>query len=304
MQNNDFCLSKILRQFPLRVKTSKLTPVTQSKLQKLINEKKSLEIIQNDLDLSEADAIDEIIILMRTGCPIQKHHLFHLVGVDDGMFTFIKDRATEDDLSNLDNLNEIKAKCCETTKITEPMLRLVLNYLKIRQLMETMNVPYFDIDENKLMNGNTLLDAEIKQFSDSQCEGKSNDVKEKEKMDLKEFEFKASIIMGDKNNTESSKPLQTSQKPNQTHTVTDLKKFECKEVKQLPTKTDSLVRKPTSTAQKRATLKPASVVKYLDSSDSDDEPEAKRTVPQWVTVNKSSSRNSSQPLGLSKKASF
>lgn len=287
------------------MKTSKLTSVTHSKLQLFINEKKSLGFIQKELGLSEAESIDEIIILIRTGCPIQRHHLFHLVGVDDGMFTFIKDQATDEDLSNLDNLDEVKTKFCENTKITETMLMLVLNYMKVRQLMETMKVPYFDIDENKLMNGKALLDTEITGFSNSQCEDKTNEVQEGGKIDMKEFEFKTNINKDKMEiEIETSKPLQTSQKPNQTQTATQVKKFEYKEIKKLPTKTESLMPKSISTAQKRPTVKAASKIEYMNSSDSDDEPEAKRTVPQWVTVNKSSSRNSSQPSGISKKASF
>lgn len=299
LQNNDFCLSQILQKFPLRVKTSKLTPVTHSKLQKFINEKNSLANIQKELSLSEADAIDEIIILIRSGCPIQRHHFFHLVGVDDGMFTFIKDQANNENLSNLDNLDEFKGKFCEKTKITETMLILVLNYLKVRQLMETMKVPYFDIDENKLMNGKALLDTEITGFSNSQYEQKKNEVKEGANINLKKFEFKTNI---NKDKIESK--IETSQKPNQTQTMTDVKKFQYKEVKQLPTNTEGLVKKSISTAQKRSTVKAALKIDYFNSSDSDDEPETKRTVPQWITVSKSSSRNSSQPSGISKKATF
>lgn len=285
------------------MKTSKLTPVTHSKLQKFINEKNSLRIIQKELNLSEAELVDEIIILIRTGCPIQRHHLFHLVGVDDGMFTFIKDQTTDEDLSNFDNLDQIKGKFCENTKITETMLILVLNYIKVRQLMETMKVPYFDIDENKLMNGKALLDTEITGFSNSQCEEKTNE--EGGEIDLKKFEFKPNINKDKiESDIETSKTLQTSQKTNQSKTVTDVKKFEYNEMKQVLTKTEGSMVKSISMAQKRSTVKSALKIEYINSSDSDDEPESKRTVPQWVTVNKSSNRNSSRPGGISKKSSL
>lgn len=289
-------MSKLLRKFPLRVKPTKLTPATQSKLQRLINDKNFIETIQKEINLSESEVIDEIIILIRSGCPIQKTHLFQLVGVDDGMIDFIKNQATDEDLASLDDLSEIKDKFCSTTRITEQMLTLVLNFLKVRQLMKAMNVPYFDIDENKLMNGNALLDPEritclLKESKEPETNGEETYEK---KSSIKEFEYKASCSRNVMT-VDSSKPLQTSQKLNQTN---DIKKFEAKEPIQLLKRTIDAAQKPKPivNAPKRMTVRAASKVEYLNSSDSDSEPETKRKVPQWISTKKPSERNSSQSL--------
>lgn len=39
------------------------------------------------------------------------------------------------------------------------MLVLVLNYMRVRQFLDSIKVPYFDIDANRLVNGYVLLES-------------------------------------------------------------------------------------------------------------------------------------------------
>lgn len=134
-----------------------LSSEMQQRLRELIDSNTSLPKIAQATGLREDAAVAETVILLRSGYNIRKTHLMHLVGVDDGIFSHIKTFAVPGDFHLLDSIDRIKAKFCANTKITEHMLVLVLNYLRVRQYMKMANMPYFDPDEDKLMNAESFL---------------------------------------------------------------------------------------------------------------------------------------------------
>lgn len=134
-----------------------LSSEMQTRLRELINKNSSLPQIAQATGLRDDAALAEIVILLRSGHSITKNHLMHLVGVDDGMFNHIATLAEPTDFHSLDAIDKIKAKFCANTKITEHMLVLVLNYLRVRQYLKLANIPYFDPDEDKLVNAESLL---------------------------------------------------------------------------------------------------------------------------------------------------
>lgn len=277
-QNDEFTLSKQIRKFPFRNKTSKLTPTSQPKFQRRLNEKCSTATLQKEFNLTEEETIDEIIILIRSGCAIQKSHLFHLAGVDDAIFEFIKNEASDEDLASLDNLNEIKSKFCENTQITVQMLSLVLNYLKVRQLMKSMNVPYFDIDENRLINGKALLDSK---YTFDSVNAKPGDIKNE---NIGRGEGSSSTVKAESSKT----TMEISQNVCQSNVFEEVKRFEVKPPPLLSTKENNNPLKQTTL--KAVTTKRGSKLKYIDSSDSDGEaapaPPPKRVLPGWLRSKK------------------
>lgn len=134
-----------------------LSSEMQQRLRTLIDSHTSLARIAQVTGLRDDAAVAEIIILLRSGYHITKIHLMHLVGVDDGIFSHIKALAAPADFHLLDSIDRIKAKFCANTKITDQMLVLVLNYLRVRQYLKMANMPYFDPDEDKLMNAEIFL---------------------------------------------------------------------------------------------------------------------------------------------------
>lgn len=157
LQQNEFCIDKIIKRCPLKCGKSILSSEMQTRLRELIDSKTSLPHIAQAIGLIDDAVIIEIVILLRSGYSITKNHLMHLVGVDDSIFNHITTLAAPGDFHCLDAIDTIKAKFCTNTKITEHMLVLVLNYLKVRQYLKLTNVPYFDPDENKLMNAKALI---------------------------------------------------------------------------------------------------------------------------------------------------
>lgn len=136
---------------------SKLTPNEIRRLQKLIYDNQPLSTIAMKMNRFDTVIIDEIIILIRSGLPITKKHLNHLVGVTDELFEHIKSNITDYDFANLDDIPSIMSKFTQNPPITEKQLTLVMHYLKVRQFLESINVPFFDIDGNRLVNGRALL---------------------------------------------------------------------------------------------------------------------------------------------------
>lgn len=146
-----------MKRCPMKCGKSILSSEMQQRLRELIDSNTALPKIAQATGLREDAAVAETVILLRSGYNITKSHLMHLVGVDDGIFSHIKALAVPGDFHLLDSIDRIKAKFCANTKITDHMLVLVLNYLRVRQYMKMANMPYFDPDEDKLMNAESFL---------------------------------------------------------------------------------------------------------------------------------------------------
>ncbi|XP_031625025.1 Werner syndrome ATP-dependent helicase-like [Contarinia nasturtii] len=339
--NNEFCLSKLLKTYPLKTKQSQLSPQETRHLHKLIRNNHALTDICKQINRTEPELIDEIVILIRTGFQVTKGHLAPLIGASDEILRYLKDNVTNEDFLNLDNVSEVKAKFSTNPHITEPMLMLVLNYLKVRQFLQSISVPYFDVDENRLVNGHTLLGSKTIAASQSQQNSQNETLSNASgsghtpsDLDLSnqhdqssmvldlleedEDDFAAAIASFD-SATEimAAKPLHASQKVNQHQ---EIKKFEAKQPTKMPsahskipeTKTETTTT-TASTKRPKATLKkrPAATyaIQYLSDSDSDEpkadeqEPQKKRVMPQWLTSKRSTTTNS-KPNPVQKKSSF
>lgn len=162
----------------------------QKRLRELIDSKKSVPQIAQTVGLTDDAVISEIVILLRSGHNITKTHLAHLVGVDEGIFNHIKTLAGPSDLNGLDDIDKIKAKFCTNTKITGHMLQLALNYLRVRQFLEWTKTPYFDPDEDKLINAKLLLEnyGDKSKFDFSAIANASQNVVNELPMDGDEFD--------------------------------------------------------------------------------------------------------------------
>lgn len=165
-----------------------LSSEMQQRLRELIDSNHSLAQITQATGLREDAAVAESIILLRSGYNITKSHLMHLVGVDDGIFSHIKALAVPEDFHLLDSIDRIKRKFCVNTKITDHMLVLVLNYLKVRQYLKMANMPYFDPDEDKLMNAEIFLRKTIGKIAFDAVASTSRDAAIDLPMDGDEFE--------------------------------------------------------------------------------------------------------------------
>lgn len=318
-QNNDFCLSKLLKTYPLKTKQSQLSPQDTRHLHKLIQDNHKLGDICAQINRPQPEVIDEIVILIRTGFPVTKVHLANLVGATDEILRFLKSSLTDEDFLNLDNIAEVKAKFATNTHITEELLVLVLNYFKVRQFLNSINVSYFDVDENQLVNGKVLLGSKtIKAVESQSNEGKANQSQVSDLLQEDEDDFAAAIA-----NLDSVSGLAIVNPSQTTNQYQNIKKFEAEEptkmsqtqnkgpakmptlqnkepAKVLATQNKEPVKMPliqtkTTTANNKrpAAKRYASTsskysVRYMSESDSDsaDEqaPQNKRAVPQWLTT--------------------
>lgn len=307
-QNAEFCLSKLLKMFPLKKNQSKLSSQETRQFIKLIRENQSLTVICKQMNRSEPEIVDEIVILIRSGFLITKTHLAHLVGANDEILKYLKSNVTDEDILNSDNISEVKAKFDTNPHITEQMLILVLNYLKVRQFLCSIKVPYFDVDENQLINGSALLELKTVVKVNSQPYTQSQPKRENSQGSQKlngsssssqknqstpiadllgedEDDFAAAIADYDSKTELKAKPLQSSQKPNQN---IELKAFEVKQ----PAKMPVAQTKATATATRKRTAASSKYeIKYYSDSDSDSadnsqDPPKKRPLPQWMTTKK------------------
>lgn len=322
-------MSKLLKTYPLKIKASKLSPQEIRTLHKLIDENLPLSGISLKMKHFESVIIDEIVILMRRGMLITRTHLKNLIGVSDDLFKEIKSNVTDDDLMNLDDIDRIRVKFAHKIEITGNMLVLVLNYLRVRQFLDSIKVAYFDIDENRLVNAHVLLGSNAHDSTASNTEqSKSTDI------GLSSSQIASNYSQEKPKQLESTKsiepvppkseisamqidmpldvwmPLQTSQKTNQTNEV---KQFEAKSPVKMPaaqTKTSGIAGK------KRTAPKSTFKIEYFSDSDSDgkddnhnsdkQQQQTKRTLPQWMTTKKptSSNANNSNSSSVVRKKSF
>lgn len=296
-------------------------------LSNIIYQRKSLSELGKIFNVPLDQILNEIIILMRSGRPITKAHLNHLSRVTEELF---KLNITCDDLQNSENLSVIKAKCCENKKITDAMAKLVWNYLKIRNYLDILEIPYYDPDENKLMKVNSLLDGAVSSVADS-CTNCPKTTREF----LQQFNhFEKSPMK-----TEPTKSDSFEDDPALDQYLADFDYLECNngsieklnEKENLPStsKTNSINLPSTSkivttsstnseknnanstglpivnkaTSVKKCIVKPASKVVYCNSdseSDTDNDNETKklavkRALPQWLSTNKNKIGNSIIP---------
>lgn len=326
-------MTSLLRTYPLKVKQSTLLARELRRLQKLIQENQSLSIICMQMLRDQKEIIDEIVIMIRTGFPITKSHLNHLVGVTGEILRYLKSNLTDEDFANLNNVSVIKEKFANDPNITVPMLSLVLNYFKIRQFLRSINVPYFDVDENQLVNGSTLLESKtiekIKSNPDQSQMSTQNDSKpnlakaiptnsqstsqgfsqhpnvsaSSQISDLlaeDEDVFAAFINKCDSDEIKEQMPLKNSQKSNQNN---EFKKFEAKPPLKMTTS-----KATTTTAKKRPVGSSKYAIKYGSDSDSDSaetsEPQSKRSLPQWISTSKSKKLPTSTGVPVKKKSFF
>lgn len=157
LQDDEFYLSKLLRTIPLTTQPTKLSEQNTRQLKDLINENQSVASIATRMAFSSSEIVDEIVILIRSGFPITKTHLLHLLGVTDEMLIYINETVTSDDFATLSDISLIKGKFSNNPAISEQVLALVMNYLKVRQFFTSIGQPFFDIDKNQLVNGDALV---------------------------------------------------------------------------------------------------------------------------------------------------
>lgn len=150
-------MNKLLSTFPLKKYPTQLTVADRMKLLELIENHQSFEDIQRESNIPESVLINEIVNFLRLGFSITKMHLFHLVHVDDESLAFIRGKATDEDLSQIDDISAIRDKYCDHTKITDRMLILTLHYLKVRNFLTIFKVPFFDVDSNEFINVEYLI---------------------------------------------------------------------------------------------------------------------------------------------------
>lgn len=154
-----------MKRCPLKCDKTTLSSEMQNRVRELVDDKISVVQISKATGLRDDAIIAEIIFLLRSGYCITKAHLTHLVGIDDGIFNHIKLLADSTDLHSLDEIDKLTEKFCAGTKITAHMLELVLNYLRVRQYLELTNAPYFDPDEDKLINAKMLVQKYIEKLA-------------------------------------------------------------------------------------------------------------------------------------------
>lgn len=325
-QNAEFCLSKLLKMFPLKKNQSKLSSQETRQFIKLIRENQSLTVICKQMNRSEPEIVDEIVILIRSGFLITKTHLAHLVGANDEILKYLKSNVTDEDILNSDNISEVKAKFDTNPRITEQMLILVLNYLKVRQFLCSIKVPYFDVDENRLINGSALLELKTVVKVNSQPYTQSQPKRENSQGSQKlngssssrqknqstpiadllgedEDDFAAAIADYDSKTELKAKPLQSSQKSNQN---IELKAFEVKQ----PAKMPVAQTKATATATRKRTAASSKYeIKYYSDSDSDSadnsqDPPKKRPLPQWMTTKKTTTTTTNGQSNSIRKKNF
>lgn len=267
--------------------------------------------IEVAVSLSQNEIIVEIIALIRSGFNITKVHLMHLVDATEDIFDYVKSHVTEEDFYSLDNIDEIKDKFCRKTTITEQMLTLILNYLKIRQYLKVLRIPYYDPDEKKLINANVLLgengtlenessgtektnSAGIEHNSDTSSAMLSNAIDNEVKVMRSNCESPVEIEAHKVQSIPSTSSI-TASRSNVAGNTSIIARPPLKMVasglKRPASQTNST---SSSQATKRVTVKPVSKVVYCSDSDSDDEnssqpPNGKqitRSLPHWLSANK------------------
>lgn len=332
---------KLLKTYPLRTNDSKLTLSETHQLQKLINDKQSLSGIAMKMNRFDTIILDEIIIQIRSGSAITKSHLKSLIGVNDELLNHIKSNVTDYDFANLDDIPCIQLKFAQNSQITEKMLALVMHYLKVRQFLRSINVPYFDIDENRLINGHELLGSKVIDKNDSPIKkSQENMINSKIESQLEEsFKLNDSItthqngqsswndhmseeenfltqVMDNlENKTDSSmmKPLIASQNPNENNNLNKFKAIPPSKMyaqAKIQSQIEEKAKPKTVASKKRAA--PVQKIQYLDSDgdgdgdDGDDskQPQTKRILPQWLSTKKPAPSNTNQLVAARKRKFF
>lgn len=342
MQDNEFNMNNLLQTYPLTKKESKFSPSEIQQLIKLMGENQSISNICMKMNRFDSAVINEIVILIRSGTLVTKTHLKHLVGATEELLKHISSNITDNDFANLDNISVVKEKFAENPHITENMLVLVLNYLKVRQFLSAINVPYFDIDENRLVNGKALLGSKAIESTEiykksatsskiDEEDGLEDLLNVLEKNNDLSMHLNCSRITGSVSSSQSAEP--TLQANNtETHTINnnydvktetvpskilhssqtinqknDVNRFEAVP----PAKMVNASMK--ATAKKRAAPASRCAIQFLSDSDSDDDkndnkqPETKRKSPQWQTTKKpttNTSTNTKQPNAVRKRTFF
>lgn len=305
-------MENILKKFPMKMPKSVCPITVQQKIKELIAANKSMNDIVNAICLTPNKITIEIVILMRSGHNITKTHLSHLVGAHHDLFNKIKDRVAVTGFQSLDNLNRIKENFTDIDGITEHMLALVLNYLKVRHYFGLLDIPYFEREECELINAKVLLGKNIIQHSDTelssglknetlvsisnesqnyQMASTSNFVNRKEEPANEiEDSIQFSQYIGDEPIDDIFDKWEDNQSDtkenNELHAVTKTSDSS------IPILKSSKLNKP-----KRATAKSVSRIVYCSDSESDDEQHkepTKRAIPQWMSKAKGNTNNKNE----------
>lgn len=297
-------MNKLLSTFPLKKYPTQLSVQDRLKLLKHIEHHQSFENIQQESNIPESVLINEIVNFFRLGFTISKVHLFDLVHVDKASLTFIKENATDDDLNQLDDIGAIRGKFCDHTKITDRMLLLTLQYLKVRKFLTIIKVPFFDVDFNQFNNVEYLIkEKEIVSVSSSTTALSAIDRLSSIPITPATSQF--SIADTDKLRPSTSSSIAKFEyKPLSDKKISSESNIQNRQQDKPATKPAPPPKSLSSTGwietkpSKRLAVKTTSKVKYLsDSDDGTDEPADKRRatqptnvqrkLPQWISTKSS-----------------
>lgn len=148
-------MEHILRKHPF---DKKLKPNTDkaTTLLKMMRWKKPLNEIEAVLKFTRSEeTLSHYLDCIKSGCPITRENLSDYFGIDEGFFDFIKSHI--DPTADINDISLLRAKCHETTKVSDDMIKLVLHFVRVRDHLNSLMLPYYDPADSKLVKANLLL---------------------------------------------------------------------------------------------------------------------------------------------------
>lgn len=147
-------MENILQKFPFRKTKSNDFKDKREILIKSLRSKKTLKDLQAALNATSEQVLLLFIASIQSGLHIIYDHLNNIYGIDDSCFDFIKTNI--EPIDTVDNFTNVKRKCLEKSQVPDEMFALVVTFVRVRDHLNALNVPYYDPAEQKLI-GTYLL---------------------------------------------------------------------------------------------------------------------------------------------------
>lgn len=147
-------MESLLQQNPLPSPAKIIINEKHRSLIKLLRNKKSSKQLQTELNVTPEQLLDLFLDAIKMGLPIIRDNLQNTYGCDDSYFDFIKSNIDEEDTP--ENVLNVKRKCMHEINITDGMIKLVVAFVRVREHLDTLNVPFYDPTANILINAHFL----------------------------------------------------------------------------------------------------------------------------------------------------
>lgn len=278
--------------------------------------KKTATELRAQLNVTPEQLVNLFISAIKLGLNVTRDHLSSVFDCDDSHVEFIKSN-----MNGNETLDSIKRKCMQDGSVTEDEIKLVVAFVRVREHLNALNVPFYDATAGQLINAHLMVRRSDGGGRTSTVTTTTVDLCDRPAADehaLDEYDDSFDDVLGTLCDEHSTQPTISVDKT----PVIALKSFVAKPPAQITTNGQSTRSEVSSVASrssgaappraisssvnmapidpplKRVNIKAKSRVVYNDiESDSDDaeevkgsQSEAKRALPGWLSKSTISSK--------------